>query len=86
MMLPSALLDPLVELVEPESELPRLAIELSMNEEMIDCADVGFVEDVVPDVLELLAVSELSRFWNAELRLEVTLSEAPEPPSMLVNN
>jgi hypothetical protein len=62
MMLPSGLLD-----VPEELELPpRSPIELSMNEEMIDCADAALVEDGVPDVvpeaLELLAVRALIRF------------------------
>jgi hypothetical protein len=55
MMLPSAP----VELLEGlELELPpRSAIELSMNEEMIDCADSALVEDVVPGaVLEEFAL------------------------------
>jgi hypothetical protein len=63
MMLPSAL----VELLEGlELELPlRSAIELSMNDEIIDCADSALVADVVPDValeeLEVLPVRALSR-------------------------
>jgi len=49
MMLPSALVELLEELV---LELPlRSAIELSMNEEMIDCADSALAEDVVPDAV-----------------------------------
>jgi hypothetical protein len=62
MMLPSALLEVLVELELP----PRSAIELSTNEEMIDCADAALVGDAVPDVapeaLEVLAVRALIRF------------------------
>jgi hypothetical protein len=63
MMPPSAL----VELLEGlELELPpRSAIELSMNEEIIDCADSALVADVAPDVvpeeLEPLPVRALSR-------------------------
>ena len=54
MMLPSALVELLEEL---EFELPRSAIELSMNDEMIDCADSALVEDVVPGaVLEEFAL------------------------------
>jgi hypothetical protein len=86
MMLPSGLLEVLVELELP----PRFAIELSTNEEMIDCADAALVWDVVPDVapeaLEVLAVRALIRFWNAVLKLEATLLEAPEPPPMLPSN
>jgi hypothetical protein len=63
MMLPSALLEVPVELVlfalEPAS---RFAIELSMNDEMIDCVDAALVADVVVEVLELLPVKELRRF------------------------
>jgi len=86
MMLPSGLLEVLVELELP----PRFAIELSTNEEMIDCADAALVGDVVPDVapeaLEVPAVRALIRFWNAVLKLEVTLLDAPEPPPMLPSN
>jgi hypothetical protein len=86
MMLPSGLLDVLVELELP----PRSAIELSTNEEMIDCADAALVGDAVPGVapeaLEVLAVRALIRFWNAVLKLEATLLEAPEPPPMLPSN
>jgi hypothetical protein len=43
MMLPTAL----VELLEePGFELPRSAIELSMNDEIIDCAESALVEEV----------------------------------------
>jgi hypothetical protein len=49
MMLPSALVEPLEELA---LELAlRSSIELSMNDEMIDCADSALVEDCVPDVV-----------------------------------
>jgi hypothetical protein len=48
MMLPSALGE-LLE--EPEFELPRSAIELSMNDEIIDWAELALVEVVVPDVV-----------------------------------
>jgi hypothetical protein len=86
MMLPSELLEVLEELELP----PRFAIELSTNDEMIDCADAALVDDVVPDAvpeeLEALAVRALIMFWNAVLRLEATLLEAPEPPSMLPSN
>jgi hypothetical protein len=86
MMLPIGLLDVLVELELP----PRFAIELSTNEEMIDCADAALVEDVLPEVapeeLAVLAVRALMRFWNAVVRLEATLLEAPEPPLMLPSN
>jgi hypothetical protein len=89
MMLPSALVELLEEL---EVEPPRSAIELSMKDEMIDWADSALVEDDVPDVVpEELEVLELParaliRLWNTELRLEVTLLEAPEPPSRLPSN
>ncbi len=85
MMLPSGLLEVLEVLELP----PRSAIALSMNEETIDSADAALVEDVVPDVpeeLEVLAVRAPIRFWNAVLRLEATLLEAPEPPSMPPSN
>ncbi len=64
MMLPSALVELLGEL---ELVLPlRSAIELSTNDEIIDCADSALVEDVVPDVvpeeLEVLPVKALIRF------------------------
>ena len=64
MMLPSALVELLgaLELVLPL----RSAIELSTNDEIIDCADSALVEDVVPDVvpeeLEVLPVKALIRF------------------------
>jgi hypothetical protein len=64
MMLPSAL----VELLEEfELVLPlRSAIELSTNDEIIDCADSALVEDVVPAVVpeefEVLPVKALIRF------------------------
>ena len=62
MMLPSALVELLEEL---EFELPRSAIELSMNDEMIDCADSALVEDVAPDVvpeeLDVVPVNALIR-------------------------
>jgi hypothetical protein len=63
MMLPS---EPVELLEELELELPlRSAIELSMNDEIIDCADSAVVEDVVPDVvpegLEALPVRALIR-------------------------
>jgi hypothetical protein len=61
MMLPSVLVAPLVELELP----PRSAIELSMKDEMIDCADAALVEDVAPDAvpeeLEVPPVNELIR-------------------------
>ena len=49
MMLPSVLVEPLEELeLEPP---PRSAIEPSMNDEIIDCADAAPVEaDAVPEV------------------------------------
>jgi len=53
MMLPSALeeLVESVELVEVEAEFPlRSAIELSMKDAMIDCAD-GALEDAAPDAV-----------------------------------
>ena len=63
MMLPSALLEVPVELVLFAPEPPsRFAIELSMNDEMIDCVDAALVADVVVEVLELLPVKELRRF------------------------
>jgi hypothetical protein len=87
MMLPSA---PVELLEELEFELPRSAIELSMNDEIIDWADSAFVEDdvldVVPEALEVPPVRALIRLWNTELRLEVTLLEAPELPSRLPSN
>ena len=47
-MLPSVLVEPLE---ETELELPlRFAIELSMNDEMIDCAGSALAVDVLPDV------------------------------------
>lgn len=64
MMLPSALVELLEEL---ELVLPlRSAIELSTNDEIIDCADSALVEDAVPDVVpeefEVLPVKALIRF------------------------
>jgi hypothetical protein len=59
MMLPMALVG-LLEVLEPEVP-PRSAIELSMNEEMIDCAEAALVADVVPDALDALPVRALSR-------------------------
>lgn len=64
MMPPSALVELLGEL---ELALPlRSAIELSTNDEIIDCADSALVEDVVPDVVpeefEELPVRALMRF------------------------
>ena len=63
MMLPSALFEAFEELA---FELPRSAIELSMNDEIIDCADSALVEGVVPDVVpeefEVLPVKALIRF------------------------
>ena len=86
MMLPSGLLE-VLDVLEELGLAPRSAIELSMNEEMIDCAEAALVEEVAPDAvpveLEVPAVRALMRFWNAVLRLEVTLLEAPDPPSML---
>ena len=82
---------PIVPLAVPAAlvlELPpRLASELSTNEEMIDCA-LGVVADEVepelaPDAAAPLPSSVASRFWKAELRLEVTLLVAPEPASRL---
>jgi hypothetical protein len=63
MMLPSALLELLGELeLEPP---PRSAIEPSTNDEIIDFADSGLVEDAVPDavsaVLEVPPVRALIR-------------------------
>ena len=49
MMPPSALVE-LLEGLEPELP-PRSAIELSMNDEIIDCADSALVADVAPDVV-----------------------------------
>ena len=61
MMLPSAL----VELLEELELSLRFEMELSMNDEMIDCADSALVEAVVPDVvpeeLEVLPVKALIR-------------------------
>ena len=39
-----------------------------------------------PEALEVPAVRALIRLWNAVLKLEVTLLEAPEPPPMLPSN
>jgi len=54
----------LVEELEPESP-PRSAIELSMNDEIIDCADSALVEGVVadeaPDEFAVLPVRALIR-------------------------
>jgi hypothetical protein len=66
MMLPSALVEPPVGFEELALEPPpRSAIELSMNEEIIDCTDSALVEAVVPDVvpeeLEVLPVRALIR-------------------------
>jgi hypothetical protein len=63
MILPSALVEGLEEL---ELEVPpRSSIELSMNDEIIDCADSALVEDVMPEVvpveLEALPVRALSK-------------------------
>lgn len=61
MMLPSGLVELFEEL---ESEPPRSAIELSMNEEMIDCADPAFgdgVPEVAPEELDALPVKALIR-------------------------
>jgi len=57
---------PVESLEELELELPpRSAIELSMNDEMIDCADSALVEDVAPDVvpeeLDVVPVNALIR-------------------------
>jgi hypothetical protein len=49
MMLPRVFVE-LLEELELEPPL-RSAIELSMNDEMIDCADSMLVEDVVPEVV-----------------------------------
>jgi hypothetical protein len=61
MMLPSAL----VELLEELELSLRFEMELSMNDEIIDCADSALVEAVVPDVvpeeLEVLPVKALIR-------------------------
>jgi hypothetical protein len=64
MMLPSVLVEPLEELeLEPP---PRSAIELSMNDEIIDWADSAPVEgdtvpDVAPEELEVPPVRALIR-------------------------
>lgn len=88
MMLPSALLE-LLEAVELELPL-RPAIWLSTKDEIIDCADSALVAEVVlgvaPEELEVPPVSALIKLWNAEVRLEVTLLEAPEPPPRLPSN
>jgi hypothetical protein len=75
MMLPSALVKPPVELELVELPPPlRFASSLVTNDEMIDCAEVVFeavvpevadvpeLDDVVPDVAEVLPVRLLSRF------------------------
>ena len=63
MMLPSALVG-LLEVLEADSP-PISAMELSTNDEMIDCTDSALigeaVPDVVPDELEVLPVRALSR-------------------------
>ncbi|MGD0493438.1 MAG: hypothetical protein ABSC32_18025 [Steroidobacteraceae bacterium] len=64
MMLPSPLVEVLEELeLEPP---PRSAIELSINDEIIDCADAALVEAaapvVAPEELEVLPVRALIRF------------------------
>jgi hypothetical protein len=61
MMLPTALVELLEEL---EFELPRFAIELSMNDEIIDCADSALVEgapEFVPAELEVPPARALIR-------------------------
>ncbi len=61
MMPPSTPLG-LLEELELELELPpRSAIELSMNDEMIDCTDSALAEGVVPEVLEAPPVRALIR-------------------------
>jgi len=62
-MLPSVLAEPLEEF---ELELPpRFAIELSMNDAMIDCAGLALADEVAPDAaaeeLELLPASDAIR-------------------------
>jgi hypothetical protein len=63
MMLPSVPVEVLEEL-DPDPPL-RSAIELSMNDEMIDGADSALVEEAVPDVVpeepEALPVKALIR-------------------------
>ena len=58
MMLPSVPGEALEELA---FELPRSAIELSMNDEIVDCADAALVEDGAPEELALLPVRALNR-------------------------
>jgi hypothetical protein len=62
-MLPSALVELLEEL---ELVLPlRSAIELSTNDEIIDCADSALVDvapDAAPEEFEVLPVRALMRF------------------------
>ena len=82
---PSVLVALLVELEEPVLPL-RSAMVLSTKEEMTDCADSPLVADVVPEECEVLPDRALTRPWNAEVRLEVTLLEAPELPSRLPSN
>lgn len=57
MMLPVAL----VELLEALELPPRSAIELSMNDAMIVCAEAALDADVVPVALDALPVRALSR-------------------------
>jgi hypothetical protein len=86
MMLPIAFVELLEEL---EFDPPRSAIELSTKDEIVDWVDSAVIEDDVPDVpeeLEVLPVRALIKLWNIELRLEVTLLEAPEPVSRLPSN
>ncbi len=60
-MLPRKSVEPL-ETLELELELPpSSAIELSMKEEIIDCADSVLAEDAGPDALDVPAVNALIR-------------------------
>jgi hypothetical protein len=60
-MLPRKSVEPL-EALELELELPpSSAIELSMKEEIIDCADSAVAEDAGPDALDVPAVNALIR-------------------------
>ena len=87
-MLPSGL----VELVDEVALAPPLssAIELSMNDEMMDCGDWALVEvvelEAVPAELDVVPAKEEIKFWNADVRVDVILPEALEPPYKLVSN
>jgi hypothetical protein len=80
MKLPSELVEVLEEF---EFEPSMLASELWMKEEIMDCADWALVVDEVSEVefdaLAVLAAKALMRFWNTELKVEVTPLDALDP-------